>query len=211
VIQLERKQQLVLLVVVGVLLFAGGVKYAQVKGRAAEADKPVLQKSGENEKREILVHVAGAVARPGVYRLPRGSRVADAVEKAGPTAEAHMDAINLAAALTDGQKVIVPAKEAASPAGMGSAGTDAGRSNPFAVPAGGSSAGGKTATAALVNINTADAAQLDTLPGIGPALAQRIIQYRETNGPFQSIEDIKNVSGIGDKKYEALKDLISAY
>jgi len=211
VIQLERKQQLILLIVVGALLFAGGVKYAQVKGRAAEADKPVLQKSGESEKREIMVHVAGAVARPGVYHLPRGSRVADAVEKAGVGADANIDAINLAAALTDGQKVIVPAKEVVSPAGTGGAGTDAGRGNPFAVPAGGSSTGGKTSAAALVNINTADAAQLDTLPGIGPALAQRIIQYRETNGPFQSIEDIKNVSGIGDKKFDDLKDLISVY
>jgi competence protein ComEA len=161
----------------------------------------------------IQVHVAGAVARPGVYELPAGARVNEAVSLAGLLPEADANALNLAAPLSDGQQVIVPRQgEAAGPAGGGglqvvpgtTGGIGAGSAAAGAAAAG-APAGGK------VNINTAPLAELDTLPGIGPTLAQRIIDYRQEKGPFRSIEDLQNVSGIGTKKFADLKDLVTVY
>ncbi len=150
----------------------------------------------------LRVHVGGAVAAPGVYDLAEGARVLDAVEAAGGFAEgAARDALNLARAVSDGEQVVVPseadiaAQEVAS-AGAGGAAAGAGAS----AAAGG--AGGK------VNINTASAAQLDTLPGVGASTAEKIVADREANGPFKTVEDLKRVSGIGDKKFAALADAI---
>lgn len=141
----------------------------------------------------IAVHVSGAVAAPGVYELEEGARVADAVEHAGGFLEgAAENALNLARVLNDGEQVVVPTAEehAAQQSAVESAGGTA-------------SLGGK------VNINTASAEQLDTLPGVGESTAQKIIADREANGPFSSPEDLKRVSGIGDKKYAELADLIT--
>ena len=150
----------------------------------------------------LRVQVGGAVAAPGVYDLAEGARVLDAVEAAGGFAEgAARDALNLARAVSDGEQVVVPseadiaAQEAVS-AGAGGAAAGAGAS----AAAGG--AGGK------VNINTASAAQLDTLPGVGASTAEKIVADREANGPFKTVEDLKRVSGIGDKKFAALADAI---
>ena len=150
----------------------------------------------------LRVHVGGAVAAPGVYDLAEVARVLDAVEAAGGFAEgAARDALNLARAVSDGEQVVVPseadiaAQEAVS-AGAGGAAAGAGAS----AAAGG--AGGK------VNINTASAAQLDTLPGVGASTAEKIVADREANGPFKTVEDLKRVSGIGDKKFAALADAI---
>lgn len=210
--QLDRKQQLIILFLVGVMLFGGGYRYAQFKERAAAGDTPVLEKTVEKAPAELQVHVAGAVARPGVYKLPEGARVIDAVNMAGPLADAALDALKLAAPVTDGQTIPVPV-QMTSPEGAAFPGNAAGAPGRggYMVAAPAPGAGQAGAVNGLVNINTADAGQLDTLPGIGPALAQRIIQYRETNGPFYSVEDIKNVSGIGDKKYEELKDKITVH
>lgn len=212
-VQLDRKQQLVILVLVGIILFGGGYRFAQMKERAAGESKIVLDQgeaADESKAKQLLIHVTGAVAKPGVYELPAGSRIIDAVNKAGPTGEADLDVLKLATQVIDGQTIYVPVKIAA---GQPSA---AGASPPAAAVAAQpvvsySSGAGSSAQQAggKVNINTADLAQLDTLPGIGPAYAQRIIQYREINGPFKTIEDIKQVSGIGDKRFEQLKDLIT--
>lgn len=145
----------------------------------------------------IAVHVGGAVASPGVYELAEGARVQDAVAAAGGLAEgAASDALNLARTLADGEQVIVPSQAdvevAASAAAEGTA----------AAGTGTAAAGGK------VNINAATAAELDALPGIGPSTAEKIIADREANGPFASTEDLKRVSGIGDKKYAQLADAI---
>ncbi|HPZ43421.1 MAG TPA: ComEA family DNA-binding protein [Bacillota bacterium] len=214
--QLERRQQFIVILLVGIIIFGAGYRLAQVKQRAAENNKPVLEKEEIKENDVIKVHVAGAVARPGVYQLPRGSRIIDAVQMALPADDALLDALKLAAPVNDGQTINVPGLrdlQGTAQAGIvagGQGGTPAISStrNMFALPAG--SMSGSSGTA-LVNINTADLSQLDSLPGIGPALAQRIIDYRETNGPFGAVEDIKNVSGIGDKKFDALKDLITVY
>ena len=138
----------------------------------------------------MYVHVSGAVQEPGLYELPEGSRIAAAVEAAGGFSEdAATDGVNLARVLFDGEQIVVPTIEEAA-AGSTSEGSST------------------TSSSSLVNINTASASELDTLPGIGPATAEKIIADREANGPFTTIEDLKRVSGIGDKKYENLADLI---
>jgi len=211
VIQLDRRQQLIILLLVGVILFSGGYRLAQIKENSPEKIKPALESADENKSKEVTVHVFGAVAKPGVYQVSQGARVIDAINMAGPTGEADLDSIKLASKVTDGQDISVPFKAVIDPAAVGvtqGASASAGITgrNVFTAPAG---AGGAVAANGLVNINTANQSELDTLPGIGPALAQRIIQYRETNGFFQSIEDIKNVSGIGDKNFENMKDKIT--
>lgn len=154
------------------------------------------QLSDGSEIQEVVVDVTGAVVAPTVARLPAGSRVDDAVLAAGGYAEdADLSAINRAALLVDGQKVHVPrvGETSAAEGGGYSFGQD--------VSAASDGSG-------LVNINTADASALDALPGVGPATAEAIIKDREENGPFASIEDIMRVSGIGEKKFENLKDAI---
>ena len=214
-VQLDRKQQLVILLLVGVILFGGGYRLAQMKERAAEEGKPALEAASDKAK-DLLVHVAGAVAKPGVYQLPHGSRVIDAINQAGPAAEAELDSLKLASPVTDGQTIYVSMKpltqagstaSGSSPGSPVSSAAGTGR-NAFTSQTGVKPSGTATVTG-LVNINTADQSQLDTLPGVGPSLAQRIIQYREINGPFKAIEDLKDVSGIGDKNFEKLKDRIT--
>jgi len=149
----------------------------------------------------IIVHVIGAVVRPGLYTFPQGSRVQDAVSAAGGLlAEANPNLINLAAKLKDGQQLEIPAAGGGIP---GAASTAAG---PFTVL---STPGVKTNNANLVNINTATVNELDTLPGIGPTTAQKIIDYRILHGPFSKIEEIMNVSGIGPATFDRIKDLIT--
>ena len=139
----------------------------------------------------LIVHVAGWVERPGVYQLAEGARVIDAINAAGgPRRGAVLEALNLAAPVTDGQQVLVPRKTAASspvPAAPGAAG----------------------ATATLVNINTASPEELETLPGIGEVLAATIVQYREEHGPFTSVDQLLDVSGIGEVTLEELRDLVT--
>jgi competence protein ComEA len=140
----------------------------------------------------LVVDVAGEVQRPGVYRLPAGSRADTAVERAGGvTRRAEPSAVNLAMPLHDGQQIVVP-RHGAAPA--------AASSGP--APAGGGSA---AAPAQPVSLSTATAEQLDTLDGIGPTLAARIVQYREAHGGFRSVDELRQVSGIGDKRFAALR------
>ncbi|MBE3563766.1 MAG: ComEA family DNA-binding protein [Hydrogenibacillus schlegelii] len=145
---------------------------------------------------EIVVDVKGAVARPGVYRLPAGARVFEALETAGGLLpEADVDRVNRAAVLADAAVVYVPKKGEAA---------EAGGSSPVGSPAGSDAGSGAAGGTAKVNLNTADAALLQTLPGIGPARAQAIIAYREEHGPFRDVTELKNVSGIGPKTLEQL-------
>jgi competence protein ComEA len=210
-IQLERRQQLIFLILAGVILFSGGYRFAQVKLRPA--DKPALEKQEINKVKILNVHVTGAVSKPGVYQLPADARIIDAVNKAAPMEEADLDALKLAARIVDGQDIYVPQKltQGSSPAFGSQPGTafpSARNGNSASSAAPGINS---AAVSVLVNINTADQSQLDTLPGIGSSLAQRIIQYRESNGPFKDVEDLKDVSGIGDKNFENLKDMITVY
>lgn len=139
----------------------------------------------------LVVHITGAVPRPGVYALPQGARVQDAISAAGGfLAEAEKSGINLARALEDGEQLDIPFVEGFSPV--------------IATPM-------ETfiPTSDLININTATVSELDTLPGIGPTTAQKIVDYRDSHGPFLNIEDIVNVSGIGPTTYDRIRDLIT--
>lgn len=144
----------------------------------------------------LSVYVSGAVAEPDVYTLPAGSRVKQAIEAAGGFTDDAVEAgVNLAQALVDGQQIHVPRQaEMTGPAAI--VGLPAIASSP-------ADSGG------LVNINLASVEELSTLPGIGPAIAGRVVEYRESHGGFRVIEDIKQVRGIGDATFEKLKDLIT--
>lgn len=142
-------------------------------------------------EKPIVVHITGAVPRPGVYALQQGARVQDGISAAGGfLAEADKSGINLARALEDGEQLDIPYVEGFTPV--------IATPEEVFVP-----------SSDLIDINTASASELDTLPGIGPTTAQKIIEYRDTNGPFVSIEDIVNVSGIGPSTYDRIKDLIT--
>ena len=133
------------------------------------------------ESGTITVHVAGAVAKPGLVSLPPGSRVADAIEAAGGTrVDADLAAINLAEPIDDAGQVVVP----------------------------GEGEGGAPVADGKVRINSADAGELTTLPGIGPVLAQRIVDHRDAEGRFESVEDLLDVSGIGERLLAGMRDLV---
>jgi len=151
---------------------------------------------------EVVVHVAGAVVSPGVRRLPPGSRVIDALEAAGGALpDADLPRINLAAPLVDGQQVYVPKPGEQPPMAAGVPGGAGG--------GGGAVGPGSSVPGALVDLNTATAEQLDTLPGVGPSTAAAIIAYRDENGPFTSVDQLLDVRGIGEAKLEQLRDLVS--
>lgn len=160
----------------------------------------------------LIVHVAGAVVQPGVYLLPSGARVVDAVTAAGgPAAEAALHALNLAAPLADGMRVHVPTQKEVA-AGQFVPGQDG------TTPAGGTARAEGPGTAAggaagngtrRIDINRASAAELEALPGIGPALAQRIVADREVNGPFRRPQDLSRVTGIGEKTLARLLPYIT--
>jgi competence protein ComEA len=160
-----------------------------------------------------LVHVAGAVRRPGVYRLREGDRVRDAVARAGGRAPgADVDAINLAAKIADGQRVVVPRRVAPAAAGGGSRGTAGGIPEAAAGGVAADAAGGAVpgADAPPVDLNTATLEQLDTLDGVGPAIAAKILAWREEHGGFRSVEDLAEIPGIGPKRLQALRARVTA-
>lgn len=200
------KRWIALAVFILLVAFAAGVKYADFKNDRQAEELALLQSSEQTDKPEtdeleskiIQVYVTGAVKNPGVYRLQEGDRMHQAVEMAEALPEADLKHLEMARPLVDGETIPVYAQ---------------GEIPELPVPtsAGGSySSGLSSQTSAMVNINTASAQEMaDKLDGIGPALGQRIVDYRTSNGPFKDVEEIKNVSGIGDKRFEAIKDKIS--
>jgi competence protein ComEA len=175
------------LVVVVVL----GVRYLGRDDEAASASAPAIQvDEADGGSSRVTVHVAGAVRRPGVYRLPSRSRVVDAVRRAGGTRRrADLSALNLAARLEDGRQVVVPLRPRAGAPVAAAGGT-------------------ATAAAGPIDINTATAEQLDELDGIGPGMAGAILEYREEHGGFGSVEELGQVPGIGEKRLAALREKV---
>jgi competence ComEA-like helix-hairpin-helix protein len=198
---------------------------AGVRAANAPKDRDPLSPRLFDQSGPIRVHVAGAVKNPGVYSLPAWARVVDAMKKAGgPTQGADLDAINLADPVKDGEQVRIPVKGRPMPLRAHlptteppplspTAGGHALGRYPFAAPASLSGAGRQAKGAALqgpVNLNTGTRDELDALPGIGPATADRILAYRQEHGPFLQPEDLMNVKGIGPVKFEQLRGLITA-
>lgn len=162
-----------------------------------------VKSSGEPK---LKVHVKGAVKKPGVYEFAIGERVEDAIKKAGgslPTAD--LDAINLAAFLKDGDEVYVPDRRTRALEAF----NEASRATQLGTATSRTKA--KRVVTGKVAINTATAEQLESLPGIGPALAQRIIEHRRQHGPFKSVDELLNVKGIGQKKLEALRPYVKLW
>ena len=154
---------------------------------AAPRSAPSLEVGGPDDGGGLVVHVAGAVRRPGVYRLRAGARVGDAVERAGGARRrADLGAVNLAAELQDGRQVLVPLR----------------------VRGGVAAAAGGTAPGVPLDLNTATVEQLDELDGIGPATAQQIVAYREAHGGFGSVEELDQVPGIGETRLAALREKV---
>jgi competence protein ComEA len=162
-------------------------------GSPEQVGTPDAAGSSTTETRVLYVQVAGAVRRPGVYQVPAQCRVFEALQKAGGASEeADEQALNLAAPLTDGARIYVPKRgEALSPGGASAPGKAPGSAPPT-----------------QVSLNAATQAELESLPGIGPATAQRIIAHREENGPFQSVDELDDVSGIGPALMERLRPLV---
>ena len=196
--------------VAGLIVGAAGFGFSTAQGAfGANAGVVIERDDGADEDEEtataeeakdasddngvLVVDVSGAVASPAVVELEQGSRVQDAIAAAGGlTEDADISALNRASVCTDGQKIYVPHQGEA----------------PQAAEGGPTQGAGSPAASSLVNINSADEIALDALPGVGPSTARAIIEDREANGPFASIEDLMRVSGIGEKKFEKLKSAI---
>jgi competence protein ComEA len=188
------RSELGLIALLGVAVVGAGLV---VVLRTSDPPAPPITKqvaapepSAAPEPKRLLVHVTGEVRHPGVYELPEGSRINDAVAAAGgPLEGADGNLLNLAAPVSDGQKITLTKPGEAPPA------DEAGE--------------GALGQAAKLNLNTANQAQLEELPSVGPVLAQRIVAHRQTKGRFTSVRQLMEVSGVGPKKFEALKDLVT--
>jgi competence protein ComEA len=212
-ISVSRPAALVLASFVLAVLVIAGSRLAQTG--AADAPEvvaplqPVDGGAGDATSRpareELVVHVVGAVRRPGLLRLREGARVADALAKAGGARRtADLTAVNLAAPVVDGVQILVPARPSTGGNGTGTA--------PPISEAGAGVAAGATAGAGMgrkVSLASATAEELDGLPGVGPVTAQQILDYRSQHGPFRSVEDLDAVPGIGPARIEQLRDLVT--
>ena len=203
-----KKQKIVigiLLAIVAIILI--NYVYSRESNNSQEIENLTTKESSEvnqnteEEKKEIVVHVAGAVQTEGIIFLQEGDRISEAIEKAGGTTEeADMSQINLATQLEDGMKVYIPKKGEE---------IEAQTNSQIASTQETTKQNTQKQTSTKININKATQAELENLPGIGPSTASKIVTYREENGKFESIENIKDVSGIGDAKYNSIKDLIT--
>jgi competence protein ComEA len=163
--------------------------------------------TGPGDDVELVVHVVGGVLRPGVLRLPAGSRAVDAVELAGglvPLADSAR--VNLAAELVDGQRLVVPIVGQEPPTEVPSS---PGATRPHPGAATGPSSGPPSGPSVPLDVNVASVEELDGLPGVGPSTAAAIVDHRSTTGPFRSVDDLLDVRGIGDAKLDAIRDLVT--
>jgi competence protein ComEA len=188
------RRELILVSLVGLTAAGGaGLWYVRSLPRPVEVRAAPPRAAPSPQAQPLFVHVAGWVRKPGVYQLEEGRRVIDALDMAGgPRRGAELGALNLAAVLVDGQQVLVPGP--APPAGGSASGTP--------VP-------GATPGSTLINVNSATLEELETLPGIGEVLAQAVVAYREEHGPFTSVDQLEDVSGIGPATLEEIRDLVT--
>ena len=225
----DNKKKIIIIVAIILVLFIAYLIYESISQPSSEIDFNILLDGTENGEElnksenfvdneieevsetaeieeKIVVHITGAVKKEGEIYLKKGARIVDAIKEAGgETKEADLSQVNLAYELQDGQKIYIPNKNEKVSQYIIS-------TNGETIDSNGANTGNESTSTskegAKVNINTATQNELDGLPGIGPALAQRIIDFREENGNFKSIEDIQNVKGIGDSKFDEIRDKI---
>jgi competence protein ComEA len=185
---IPRRHALVAAAVLLAVLALAGRMLASAGAPSVQPVAPLVPEAAPATE-QLVVHVAGAVRRPGLYELKEGSRVSDAVARAGgATAKADTAAVNLAAPLADGIQVLIPSRIAG---------------------AAGAGAGGAGGAAPRVSLSSATIADLDALPGIGPVTAQKIVDYRSQHGGFGSVDDLDAIPGIGPARIEQLRDLVT--
>ena len=188
-IALDRRHLLVTGVVVLLVLVLAGKLLLRPAHPAVPAPVRVAAPAAQPSAHTLFVNVVGAVRRPGLYRLKDGSRVADAVTRAGgPTPKAQIELLNLAARIADGEQIVVPRRGLASSS---------------------AAASGGAVTAGPVHLNSATLEQLDALPGVGPVTAQKILAYRQQHGAFGSVDELDAISGIGPARLETLRGLVA--
>lgn len=208
-------QKVILIILIA--LICGIIAYAVMSNNSEYEEQDVLEQNIienkienkiedniENEKRKIVIHITGQVKNPGLVYLDEGARIADAIKEAGgSTKDAALDKVNLAYVLEDGQKIYIPNKNEKI-SEIQYIITDSGENVLKDTGKESNVKGGIK----KVNINSANQEELETLPGVGPALAVRIIEYRNSNGKFEKVEDVQNVKGIGDSKFTNIKEHI---
>lgn len=208
---LNQKQKIIAMAVIAVVFIVIAYYYINTTkdvynnneiGQIVETEEENEIEKSEEEK--IIVHITGAVKNEGIVEVKEKARINDAIEAAGGVTEnADLSQVNLAYMIGDGQKIYIPSKEKHEQ-------EQKEEQEVVSEEAGGNvlEIGEEAISVTFININTATAEKLQQLPGIGTATANKIIEYRDKNGKFKTIEDIKNVSGIGNSKYEAIKDFI---
>ncbi len=206
---LSRQEKIVFLIIISALLITFSWKlYSKEKESITIVPTADMGESDIREEKELIdkkiciVHISGAINQPGVYQLTEGERIIDAVKMAGGEMEkANVDAVNLAAHLYDGQKIVIPfiSENKGDEVNQNALANEEVRQHDYSL------------NSSLLNLNAVTSNQLETLPGIGPALAERILAYRKNHGLFRNIEDIMNVSGIGEKRFESIKEYITVY
>ena len=223
--KINKKNKIIISIII-IVVFLIGIYFVYSKtdeGEIISYEDGIENKETENttkeeikkieEKNKIIVHITGSVAKEGILELDEGSRISDAIEKAGGLIDgADASQINLAFVLSDGMKIYIPNvndKEEKNEDKTNIYITNESGVSTIEDMQSSNKNENSSAKSIMVNINTADISQLDTLPGIGDSTAQKIIDYRKENGKFNSIEDITNVKGIGDSKFEKIKDYIT--
>lgn len=184
---------IIILMIVVILLYAFSLKEQNTNNyQELEINENKIENDSEIKKEKIKVHIAGSVVNEGIIELEEGDRIADAIKEAGgTTADANLNKINLAYKLQDGQKIYIPNQNE----------EDEQNDNEDIIT--------NINETNKININTATQTELEVLPGIGPSTAIKIINYRNTNGKFKKIEDIKNVPGIGEAKFQNIEEQIT--
>ncbi len=193
-------------IIIAIFYYIYSQNQKEILFEESKQENEVQEKTEETENKKIIVHVSGAVKNEGIVELEEGARVANAIEKAGGVRDdAYTKDINYALKLEDGMKIYVPTieetKQEKEEVNINS------ESSNYIISSNNTKTN-ENSNGQKVNINNADESELDELPGVGPSTAQKIIQYRKENGEFKSIDELKNVSGIGEAKFQKIKDLI---
>ena len=207
---LKNLKQKIIVIAIASLIIIGGIYQIKkqntneeeiiinYENMIVEATNEIKNNTVEIEKTYIKIHITGQVKNSGIFELEYGSRISDAIEKAGGLTEfANLEDVNLAYTLEDGQKLYIPSSEE--------------KEVEYITENNGENIVQETNVSSsnkVINVNKADSSQLETIPGIGPSMAEKIVNYREENGNFQTVEDLKNVSGIGEKKFESMREYV---